>query len=126
MTAIVTIHAVFSNTIRLYFLLLGLWGLVRAVRGQDVDGSYLGAGALGVILFAVQGVLGVILWINGNMAAVSRPEMHILYGVFPVVFLPFVYANMLKGDTSNRGMWVLTFAVLFTFGVAWRAMAVAG
>lgn len=126
MGTIVTIHGLFSNTIRLYFLFLGLWGVFRAVRGQDVDGSYLGATALGVILFVVQGVMGVILWINGNLAAVPRAEMHILYGVFPIVFVPYVYFSMLRGDTSNRGMWALTFAILFTFGVAWRAMSVAG
>ena len=125
MATLITIHGTFANTIRLFFLFLGVWGLFRAVRGQDVDGSYLGALVLGVIIFVVQGIMGVILWINGFMAVVPRPEMHILYGVFPIVFIPFVYLSMLKGDTSNRGMWVLTFAVLFTFGVAWRAMSIA-
>ena len=125
MGTVVMIHGNLANTVWLFFLILGVWGLFRAVRGQGVDGAYLGAAAIGQLLFVVQAVLGVILWINGLAAAIARPEIHILYGAFALVFLPFVYLAVLRGDDSNRGMWVLGFTMLFLFGIALRSIGTA-
>ncbi|MCB8985796.1 MAG: hypothetical protein H6659_18350 [Ardenticatenaceae bacterium] len=121
MGTVVLIHNQLSQTIWIFFLLLGIWGLYRAIRGYSVDGSYLGAMVIGQVLYVVQGVLGGILWLNGNMAVVARPFMHVLYGSFALVFLPFVFMVWLKGDDSNRGQWVLAFTILFLFGIALRA-----
>lgn len=104
----------------MFFLAVGLWGLVRAIRGQGVDGSYLGALYVGQAIFIVQAIIGVILWIDGRLPALARPEVHILYGAFLVVFLPFIWLTTLRGDDSNRGQWVLAFSTLFLFGVAVR------
>lgn len=120
MGIVLLLHDRFADMAWMYFLAIGLWGLYRAIRGEGVDGNYLGACVIGQIIFLVQGVLGVVLWINGNLVMMLRPEVHILYGVFVAVFLPFVYVTMLRGDDSNRGQWVLAFATLFLFGVAVR------
>lgn len=122
MNAIAALHGALANTTWLFFLFLGLWGVVRAIRGQSVDGSYLGASVIGVLLFVTQGLLGGLLWLNGLGAALSRPDMHILYGSFGIVFLPFIYLVVLRGDTSNRGQWVMAFAILFLFGIALRGI----
>ena len=121
MGTIVLIHTQLSQTIWIFFLILGLWGLFRAIRGQGVDGSYMGAMIIGQVLYLVQGALGGILWLNGNMVVVERPFMHILYGSSALVFMPFVFMVWLKGDDSNRGQWVMAFTVLFMFGIALRA-----
>jgi uncharacterized membrane protein len=120
MGTVLILHQGLSNMAWMFFLAIGLWGLYRAIRSEGVDGSYLGAAAVGQILFWVQGVLGVILWINGRLVALQRAEVHILYGAFVMVFLPFMYITALRGDDSNRGMWVLAFSNLFLFGVALR------
>ena len=104
----------------MYFLVISLWGLVRAIRGQVVDGSYLGAVVIGQGLFILQAIIGVLLWVDGRLSALARAEVHILYGAFVVVFLPFIYFTALRGDDSNRGQWVLAFSNLFLFGVALR------
>ncbi|MBK7897217.1 MAG: hypothetical protein IPJ90_20490 [Anaerolineaceae bacterium] len=117
---VVILHEGLSNMSWMFFLALGLWGLVRAIRVLPVDGSYLGAVAIGQGLLWVQSVIGVILWINGRLAALSRPEVHILYGAFVMIFLPFIYFTALRGDDSNRGQWVLAFSTLFMFGVVLR------
>lgn len=122
MGLISTVHLLLSNTIWLFFLILGIWGLFRAVRGQAIDGSYLGAMVIGQAVYILQGMLGGILWIGGMLPAVARPFMHILYGAFALVFLPFVYFVWLKGDDSNRGQWALALATLFLFGIALRAI----
>jgi hypothetical protein len=122
MNTISTIHGLLSNTIWLFFLLLGLWGGFRAIRRQGVDGGYLGALVIGEGLYIVQGILGAILWAGGLLAPLGRPQMHVLYGAFALVFLPFVYLVWLKGDNSNRAQWVLCLATLFLFGIALRAI----
>ena len=123
MSTIITIHDGLSNTIWLFFLAIGLWGLVRAVRGLGVDGSYLGAMVIGQVLYWLQGILGLALWMSGLLGAVTRPEMHILYGAFTLVFMPFVYLVWLRGDDSNRGQWTMALVNLFLFGVALRAVS---
>ena len=82
MGIVILVHSTLSNTIWLFFLILGLWGLFRGIRRQGIDGSYLGAMVIGEILYAVQGVLGLILWMGGFLPGVDRPTMHILYGAF--------------------------------------------
>jgi len=123
MELIITIHSGLSNTIWLFFLAIGLWGVVRAIRGLGVDGSYLGAMVIGQVLYWLQGLLGLTLWIGGFIGAVARPEMHILYGAFTLVFMPFVYLVWLRGDDSNRGQWTMALVNLFLFGVALRAVS---
>jgi len=125
MNTIVTVHELLSNTVWLFFLITGLWGLYRAIRRQGVDGNYLGTLVIGQVLYITQGILGGLLWLNGLLGSVGRPEMHVLYGAFAVVFLPFVYFVWLKGDDSNRGQWVLALCTLFLFGIALRAIGTA-
>lgn len=122
MSTLINVHHALSNTAWLFFLILGLWGLWRAFRGQSVNGNYLGAAFIGQLIFVVQAVLGGILWLGGGSADIQRPEIHLLYGVFALVFLPFVYVSVLRGDDTNRAQWVLAFTTLFLFGIALRAI----
>lgn len=125
MTTLTAIHGALSNTAWIFFLALGLWGLFRAIRGQSVDGSYLGAAFIGQLIFVTQAVLGAILWIGGSSASMQRPGIHLLYGVFALVFLPFIYLSVLRGDDTNRAQWVLAFTTLFLFGIALRSISTA-
>lgn len=125
MTTLAAIHGALSNTAWIFFLVLGLWGLFRAIRGRSVDGSYLGAVFIGQLIFVAQAVLGAILWIGGGSASMQRPGIHLLYGVFALVFLPFIYLSVLRGDDTNRAQWVLAFTTLFLFGIALRSISTA-
>jgi hypothetical protein len=125
MTALIAIHSALSNTAWLFFLIIGLWGLFRAIRGQSVNGAYLGAAAIGQAIFVIQAILGGILWLGGGNLAMQRPGIHLLYGVFALVFLPFVYVSVLRGDDTNRAQWVLAFTTLFLFGIALRSITTA-
>ena len=125
MSVIQSIHGALSNTAWLFFLIIGLWGLARAIRGQSVNGNYLGAAFVGQLIFVAQTILGVLLWIGGASANIQRPEIHLLYGVFALVFLPFIYLSVLRGDDTNRAQWVLAFTTLFLFGIALRGISTA-
>lgn len=125
MGIVLVIHSTLSSTIWMFFLALGLWGLFNAIRKKGVDGGYLGAMVIGEILYALQAVLGIILWAGGFLPGLGNPTMHILYGSFALVFMPFVYFVWLKGDDSVQAQWVLGFTTLFLFGIALRAVSVA-
>ena len=125
MAVIQSIHSALSNTAWLFFLIIGLWGLFRAIRGQAVNGNYLGAAFIGQLIFIVQAVLGTLLWLGGYSVGIVRPGIHLLYGVFALVFLPFIYLSVLRGDDTNRAQWVLSFTTLFLFGIALRSIATA-
>jgi heme A synthase len=121
MAFVLNLHRVLSNTTWIFFLLIGLWGLYRAIRNNGVDGSYLGAMAVGEILFIVQAVLGIIL-VFGS-ASPSR-GVHFLYGVFALVAMPGAFAYV-RGDDSNNTQWLYALLTLFLFGVALRAIGTA-
>ncbi|NET73982.1 MAG: hypothetical protein F6K62_24510 [Sphaerospermopsis sp. SIO1G2] len=125
MNLLSVIHEGVSNTSWMFFLAVGIWGTVRAVRGQSIDGSYLGALAIGELIFVAQAVVGGIMWLNIGSGVLVRPGIHLLYGVFALLFLPFVYYAVLRGDDSNRGQWVMAFCCLFMFGIAIRAITTA-
>lgn len=125
MSTLAAIHGALSNTAWIFFLVLGLWGLFRAIRGRPVNGSYLGAAFIGQLIFVAQAVLGVILWIGGGSVSMQRSGIHLLYGVFALVFLPFIYLSVLRGDDTNRAQWVLAFTTLFLFGIALRSISTA-
>jgi hypothetical protein len=116
MNSVVIFHERFSNTIWLFLLFLGLWSLWRSIRGLGINSNFLGAFVVAEIVIVVQAVLGALLWLTGHGGNVTDPAIHILYGAFSLVFLPFVFLYWLKGDDSNRAQWVLTFAILFQFG----------
>ena len=120
---IIQLHQGLSNTALLFFLFIGLWGLWRGFRGQVVDGSYLGAMVIGELVFVAQAVLGTILYFSGGR--VERMSIHVLYGLFALVFLPGVFFY-LKGDDSNRAQWVFAFVTLFLAGIAVRGVTTAG
>ncbi len=122
MSTLVNIHHALSNTAWLFFLILGLWGLFRAIRGQSVNANYLGAAFIGQLIFVAQTIMGGILWLGGGNGQMQRPEIHLLYGVFALIFLPFVYVSVLRGDDTNRAQWVLAFTTLFLFGIALRSI----
>ena len=86
MGLVLVLHQGLSRMSWMFFLVLGAWGLYRSIRGQGIDGNYLGASVVGQILFVLQGVIGVILWVDGRLPNLLRPEVHILYGAFVVVF----------------------------------------
>lgn len=119
MSFIIQLHGVLSNAAVLFFLLLGLWGLFRAIRKLGVDGSYMGALVIGELIFVVQALLGILLAIDGG--APGRGIVHYIYGAFALVALPGLFAYT-RGDDSNTAQWYYAIATLFLFGVATRAI----
>lgn len=119
------IHDGLATAAWLFFLIVGVWGLVRAGRGLGTDGAYIGAVATGQIIFIAQGIIGGLLWLNSGSGGLVRPGIHLLYGLFAIVFLPFIYLVTLRGDDSNQAQWILAFSTLFMFGISLRSIVTA-
>ena len=120
MSFIAEIDGILTTATRTFFLILGLWGAFRAIRGQAVDGSYLGALAIGAILYAVGVALDLILFI-GDIRP-DRPSLHYLYAIFGALLIPFVYTSAVKGDDSNTAQWIWAFVTLFLWGLSVRIL----
>ena len=116
METIVILHARLANTVWLYLLILGLWSLWRAIRSEGLNSNFFGALVIAQVLIFSQAILGALLWLSGQSSELLNSTMHFLYAGFSLVFLPFVFLYWLRGDDSNRGQWVMSFAVLFQFG----------
>ena len=122
MSVVGELHRALSNTIWMFYLFMGVWGIYRAIRRQPVNGSYFGAIAVIQIVIVVQVLMGGALYLSGSRP--GRELVHYLYGAFGVVFLPGLFAY-LKGDDSNSAQWLFALASLFMFGVIRRIIETA-
>jgi len=115
------IHGRLANTALIYFGILALWGVWRALRKQGLDSSYWGALAIAEVLIIVQGILGAILYFSGE-----RPGrwVHILYGVVSVLVIPGLYAYT-RGESDRRVMVIYALTLLISVGVILRAIGTA-
>jgi heme A synthase len=105
--------------VQLYALALGFWGVFNFLRRQSPDGSYNGALVLGVALFVIQGILGMVLVFTGAVPA--RGGMHFLYGVCVLLTLPAIFA-FTRGSNTVRESFLYGVGSLFIWGLADRAV----
>jgi len=121
MSFVEVLHARLANTALLYFGILAIWGLWRAIRKQGLESSFWGALIIAEILIVVQGAAGAYLWLSGE-----RPGrwVHILYGVVTALVIPGLYAYT-KGESDRRVMLIYAITLLICVGVILRAMSTA-
>jgi len=117
----IEIHKILSNMINLYPLLVGVWGIFLFIRKQPPDGSYNGALAIGVGLFAVQMLVGLILILIGFSPA---RWVHFLYGVAILLVIPSIFA-FTRGRNSTRESLLYGLGMIFIWGMAERAVVTA-
>lgn len=111
------LHSVLSNSIIMYLLLIGLWGLVGYFRGFGLSPNYRGALVIGEVVLLVQAVLGVTLLLMGGA---PRDGLHFLYGVAAFLGLPLAYSYV-RGRDPRSALLVYSLTALFVFGLALRA-----
>ena len=116
------VHGTLSNMIALYSLLVGIWGVINFLRRQPPDGNYNGALVIGVALFILQGLLGVILVLTGAQPAQG---LHFLYGVTIVLTIPAIFA-FTRGSNTVRDSFLYGAGMIFIWGLAQRAVETAG
>jgi heme A synthase len=108
-----------SNMISIYALVMGAWGLINFLRRRPPDPGYNGALVIGVGLFTMQGVVGLLLLLLGAMP--SRGFIHFLYGITMVLTIPAIYA-FTRGSNTVRESFLYGAGMLFIWGLAERAV----
>ena len=120
--SLVDIHGRLASTAMIYCIIMAVWGLWQFFRKQGVSGGYFGAVVIAEILFAAQGVLGLLLWFG---AATFRPGwVHWLYGLVLLLGVPVVYAYT-KGRQERPEMLLYAVAFVIMIAIVLRAMATA-
>lgn len=119
---LVEAHRTMSNMVAIYALLVGIWGVTNFLRRMPPDGNYNGALAIGVGLFALEGLVGVILLLLGLQPARG---LHFLYGVTIIVTIPGIFA-FTRGSNTVRESMLYGIGMIFIWGLAQRAIETAG
>jgi hypothetical protein len=122
MSVVELLHDRLATTVMLFFLLVGLWGLLEFGRGGSLGGNIAGALIIGQVLVVVQGAFGMVLFLFSD-----RPEdtIHILYGFTAALVLPFVWSYV-RDRAPRQGLLLYSLVSLFVFGLAIRGMTTGG
>lgn len=113
----VDVHHILSNMISLYSLIMAAWGLFNFLRRNPPDGNYNGAVTIAVILYVIEGIVGMVLVLMGE-----RPArwIHFLYGVTIMITIPGIFA-FTRGRNSSRESMLYGLGFLFIWGLTERA-----
>lgn len=119
MSVVSLFHDRLATTMILFFLAVGLWGLVEFLRGGQLGGSIAGMLIIGQVLVVIQGALGMALFLFAN-----RPEnlVHLLYGFTAALVLPFVWSYV-RDKAPRQGLLLYSLVALFIVGLAIRGMS---
>jgi hypothetical protein len=107
------LHGVGARALIIFGVALGVWGTFEYFRRASVSGGFRSSFLIMAGLTAVQGLLGL-----GAFALGDRPTtlLHIVYGVFAVIFLPGAYLWAHGGSPRREAVilagaaWVVTIA----------------
>lgn len=124
--SVVEIHTRLADSATIFIAVLGFWALFLRLRSRPLDGNWVGAAIIGEMLLVAQTLLGVYLYFGiGLGAALSRPFMHILYGIVSILTLPA--AQSYFGQLEDEKVKTLAMAAVcfFLWGIVLRASHVA-
>ena len=118
MSTVLLLHDRLATTVLLFFVVVGLWGLLEFSRGGAIGGNIAGALIIGQVLVIVQGLLGAALFVDGMRPATM---LHWLYGLAAVLILPFVWSYV-RDRAPRQGLLLYSLVALFIAGLAIRGM----
>ena len=93
------VHQRFAIALILFAVVLGLWGGVQLGSRQRLSGGFRSSFLLLVALTAVQGLAGVVIFALGLR---PREILHVVYGIFAIVFLPGLYFYSARGSSLRE------------------------
>ena len=103
------LHRISATALLIFALVLAVWGTYLYFRRAAVNGGFRSSFLIMAGLVAVQGLFGVLLLFAGKRPA--EWPLHIVYGIFAVLFLPGLYFYA-QGGTKRR-------EAIFLAGAAW-------
>ena len=118
--ALTFLHGYGARVLLIYALVLGGWGTYHYFRNQPLSGGFRSGYVIMAGLTPVQGLIGL-----AALAAGGQPReglLHMVYGVFSVVFLPGAYLYSRGGSVRRETLilagasWIV--AIAFYRGTA--------
>jgi len=113
------LHRFGATALVVFAVLLGIWGAFGYFRNAQVSGGFRSSYLIMTGLTAVQGVFGLVLLVTGH--APTR-LLHVVYGIFAVLFLPGAYLWAHGGSKRREAIilaaaaWIV--AVAFFRGIS--------
>ena len=107
--ALASLHGFGARVLLLYAVVLALWGTYHYFRTQKLSGGFRSSYLIMAGLTPLQGLLGLAALIGGGSPRAGL--LHMVYGVFAVLFLPGAYFYA-RGGTDRREALILA-------GAAW-------
>ncbi|HEY8854081.1 MAG TPA: hypothetical protein VIN12_02255 [Candidatus Dormibacteraeota bacterium] len=103
-----SLHGFAARALLVYAVALGIWGTYRYFRNQELGGGFRSSYLIMAGLTALQGLVGLATFLLG-----ARPTelLHVVYGIFAVIFLPGAYLYA-QGGSRRREAVILA-------GAAW-------
>jgi len=116
--ALLFVHQVGARALVAFAVVLGIWGAYLYFRRAALTGGFRSSFLIMAGVTAVQGLAGLGMFIAGQ-----RPTtlLHIVYGVFAVLFLPGAYLYAQNGTKRREAVilagasWVVAIAFLRGF-----------
>ncbi|MDQ2942107.1 MAG: hypothetical protein M3R21_00355 [Candidatus Dormibacteraeota bacterium] len=113
------LHGLGARALLAFAVVVGVWGTYQYFRHAQVSGGFRSSYLIMAGLTAVQGLVGLAAFALG-----SRPTnlLHIVYGVFAVLFLPGAYLYAHSGNPRREAVilagaaWIV--AVAYFRGIA--------
>jgi heme A synthase len=113
--AIRFLHGYGAWLLLIYAVVLAAWGTYRYFRNHELSGGFRSSYLIMAGLTAVQGLIGLAAFALGG-----RPTelLHIVYGVFAVIFLPGAYLYAQGGSRRREAVilagaaWIVSIAYL--------------
>jgi hypothetical protein len=109
------LHARFGVALLVFAAVLGLLGAFQLLTRRQVGGGFRSGFLLLWGLTVLQGLIGAGTFIGG---ARPRELLHVVYGIFAVLFLPgvYVYAGGRRKDTEAMILTIACWVVAIAYG----------
>ena len=110
------LHAFGSRVLLAFAVLLAVWGTYNYFRNLKLGGGFRSSYLILTGLTALQGLFGLVALAAGGNA--QRGILHMVYGVFAVLFLPGAYAYAHGGSAPRETVilagacWIVCIAFL--------------
>ncbi len=114
MDALSFLHGYGARVLVALAVVLGLWGSYHYFRDRRLSGGFRSTYLIMAAATALQGLLGLAALVLGGHP--TQGLLHMVYGVFAVLFLPGAYAYTRGNDSRREALilagasWIVTIA----------------
>lgn len=113
--ALTFLHGYGARVLLIWSIVLALWGTVQYFRNRPLTGGFRSSFLIVAGLTALQGLIGAAGFAVGLH---PRELLHVVYGIFAVVFLPGAYLYSRSGGQRREAVvlagasWIVSIAFL--------------